>query len=218
MSPSTAFAVVANATMPGYTAWKYAAYALWPEQFDDAYSEGLATLAIAQVPVALLGGVFAGVSDIDGPGWRRALIYVIVVAIVGVVGGFGRLLWDSNMAAILGWTIAMQLLIVGFAGPQPELARARIHAVTEDGANLLVLAAFGGVFGAFALLALFSLLERPNPLELTDMAWIGAAYFALRAWSAVYAFTPWFEQRRQGFFDREWIRSIVTPAKKESPD
>jgi hypothetical protein len=62
-------------------------------------------------------------------------------------------------------------------------------------------------------------LDWRHDLGLTDLAWIGAAYFALRAWSAVYVYTPAFAARRKGFFQRAWIEKLVTPNRKgDSPD
>lgn len=217
MSPAFLFAVVGNAIMPAYTAWRYAKFALAPERFDDAYSFGLATLAIAQIPLCLLGAAFAGVSYIEGPAWRRVLVYVIVVAIIGAASGMAKLVWDTELGPIVGWAIVMQLAIIAFAGPQPDLARARIDAITHDAVNLLILTPFAGLVAIGLVLAARDLLDWKNDLGLTGIAWIGAAYFALRTWSAVYAFMPAFETRRKGFFQRAWIEKLVTPSPKGEP-
>ncbi len=72
-----------SAALPAYTAYKYAQFAHSPGWYDDAWSFALVTLFIAQIPVIMLGAVFAGVSYIEGPAWRRVLVYVILVAIIG---------------------------------------------------------------------------------------------------------------------------------------
>lgn len=203
------FAIVGNAIMPAYTAWRYAAYALAPGDFDEAYSEALATLMIAQIPLALLGGAFAGVSYIEGPAWRRALVYLVVIAFVGVISGMAKLAWDTTMGPIIGWAIVMQLTILVFAGPQPDLARARIDAVAHDAVNLLVLTPFVGLAAIGAVLAAHQFLGWQHGLALTDIAWIGTTYFALRTWSAVYVYTPAFDSRRLGFFQRAWIENLL---------
>ena len=195
------FAIVGNAIMPAYTAWRYAEYALAPGNFDEAYSEALATLIIAQIPLALLGGAFAGVSYIEGPAWRRVLVYLIVIALVGAISGLAKLVWDTTMGPIVGWAIVMQLTILVLAGPQPDLARARIDAVTHDAVNLIVVTPFVGLAAIGAVLAAHQFLGWQHGLALTDIAWIGATYFALRTWSAVYVYTPAFAARRKGFFE-----------------
>lgn len=214
MSPGYLFAVVGNAIMPAYTAWRYAQFALDPSRFDEAYSSGLWALAIAQIPLCLLGAAFAGVSYIEGPAWRRVLVYVVVVGIVGVASGMAHLVWDAELGPIVGWAIVMQLAIIAFAGPQPDLACARIDAITHDAVNLLIMTPFAGLIAIGIVFAAQDLLSWKNDLGLTDIAWIGAAYFVLRAWSAVYAFTPAFEARRKGFFQRAWIEKLVTPNPK----
>jgi len=61
---------------------------------------------------------------------------------------------------------------------------------------------------------------RTITLEWSDIAWIGALYFALRAWSAAYVYLPAFEARgRKGYFTRPWIEKTVrlgrTPRAKD---
>ena len=67
-SLATGFALAANAALPAFTTYKYAQYALAPGAFDDAHSEALATLFIAQIPLCILGAVFAGVAYGRGAG------------------------------------------------------------------------------------------------------------------------------------------------------
>ena len=58
---------------------------------------------------------------------------------------------------------------------------------------------------------------RTITLEWSDVAWIGALYFALRAWSGVYVYTAAFEARRKAFFQRPWLDRIARlgrPAKE----
>ena len=214
--------VQANAAMPAYTAYRYVQFALAPGEFGDDYSLSLAALMIAQLPLCLLGGAFAGVSYIDGPGWRRVLVYVVVVAVFGLATGLAKLAWDTEMGPILAWAVAMQLLIIAVAGPQPALARVRIDAVTGDAVNLTILTPFVALVLGIAAVALQPAITRrlewrSVSFEWSDLAWICAAYFALRAWSAAYAFTPGFEARRKGFFQRRWIEALVKPAPKGDP-
>jgi hypothetical protein len=222
MSPAILAALVANAAMPAYTAYRYVTFALAPDGFSDDYSLSLAALMIAQLPLCLLGGVFSGVSYIEGPAWRRVLVYVVVVAVFGLATGLAKLAWDSDMGPILAWAVAMQLLIIAVAGPQPALARARIDAVAGDAVNLTILTPFVALVLGIAAVALQPAIARrlewrPFAFEWSDLAWICAAYFALRAWSAAYVFTPSFEARRKGFFERPWIEALLKPSRKGDP-
>ena len=217
------FALLANVALPLIASLAYARFALTPERFDDAYPEHLAALFIAQFPLALLGAAFAGVSYIEGPAWRRVLIYLVVIAIVAAVGGFWRFALDSEMGPILAWAIAMQLVILVFVGSQPDLACARIEAATEDAVNLSILTVWIGLplIVAAMLLAGFAnrhMAWRIISLEMSDIAWIGALYFALRAWSAAYVYLPAFEARgRKGYFTRPWIEKTVRLGRKPPP-
>lgn len=222
MSPATLFALAANAALPAVTAYKYAEFALAPDRYDDEYSLALATLMIAQIPLVLLGAAFAGVSYIEGPAWRRVLVYAIVVAVIGAVSGLAKMVWQTELGLVIGWAIAMQLVIIALAGPQPEIARARIDAMSSDAANLTILAPFAGLIAALAAVALQPHLAKLSDwktftFEWSDLAWIGAAYFAMRTWSAIYVFTPAFEARRKGCFQRAWIERLVTPSPKGEP-
>jgi hypothetical protein len=212
---ATLFALLASAAMPAYTTYKYLAYAHAPAEFDDAHAEALVTLFIAQLPLCILAAVFAAVSHLDGPMWRRVLVFVITVAIIAAIGGFWRLASDSQMGPILGWAIVMQLMIIAVAGPQPALARARIDAVAYDSANLFILAVFAMLIGCAVSLALLVNTRGPDGVsrieyQWSDLAWIVGGYFACRAWSAIYVFTPAFEARGKGYFQRAWIdRAMV---------
>jgi len=204
------FGLMSAAAMPAYTTYKYLAYAHAPGQFDDAYSEGLITLFIAQLPLCILAAVFAAVSHLDGPMWRRVLVFVIMVAIIAAVGGFWKLAFDTQMGPIVGWAIVMQIMIIAVAGPQPALARARIDAVAQDSANLFILAVFAILIGCAVALALLVNTRGPDGVsrieyQWSDLAWIVGGYFACRTWSAVYVFTPAFEARGKGYFQRPWI-------------
>ena len=219
MSPGTLVALAANAAMPAVTAYKYAQFALVPGQYDDDYAMALATLMIAQIPLCILGGAFSGISYIEGPAWRRVLIYVIVVAFIGTIGGFAKMAWETDLGPIIGWAVAMQIVIIALAGPQPELACARIDAVSWDAVNLTILAPFAGLIAIAAAIALQPHLAslsdwKTFAFEWSDVAWVGAAYFALRTWSAIYVFTPAFEARRKGYFQRAWIEWLVKPSPK----
>ena len=209
------FALLASAAMPAYTTYEYLAYAHAPGEFDDAYSEALATLFIAQLPLCILAAVFAAVSHLDGPMWRRVLVFIITVAIVAAIGGFWRLAFDSQMGPILGWAIVMQLMIIATAGPQPALARARIDAVAYDSANLFIVAVLAILVGCAVSLALLVNTRGPDGVsriefQWSDLAWIVGGYFACRTWSAIYVFTKAFEARGKGFFQRPWLdRAMV---------
>jgi hypothetical protein len=209
------FALLASAAMPAYTAYKYLAYAHAPGEFDDAYPEALVTLFIAQLPLCILAAVFAAVSHLDGPMWRRVLVFVITVSLIAAVSGFWKLAFDSEMGPIVGWAIVMQLVIIATAGPQPALAAARIDAVAFDSANLFILAVFAILIGCAVSLALLVYTRGPDGVsrieyQWSDLAWIVGGYFACRAWSAIYVFTPAFEARGKGFFQRPWLdRAMV---------
>ena len=210
MTRSTWFALLVSAAFPALTAFKYAQYAWAPEWRDD-YGLSLLVLYVAQFPVTLLGAAFAGASYIEGPGWRRALVYVVAVAIVGALTGLAKIVIESDMAPIVGWAIVLQLTMLMFVGPQPALALARIDAVTTDAVNLTVLAAYVCLLAIAAGIGYLELTggihAAQHPIELTwaDLAWLGAIYFALRTWSAVHVYTPAFELRRKGYFERPWI-------------
>lgn len=203
-------AIACNAAMPTYTAWRYVEYALDPGRFDEAYSEWLATLIVAQLPLALVTDAFAAVVSVAGPWWQRALIYLVIIAVMAAGSTLAGMAWNSEIGAVVGWAIVMQLTILVFAGRQPELARARIEAVWYDSANLIFLTPFAGLIAVGIVLAAKDSFAWLADSALTDLAWIGAAYFAMRAWSAVYVYTGWFEARRKGFFQRAWIDKLTT--------
>jgi hypothetical protein len=210
---SSWFALAGSAALPAYTAYKYAQFAQSPGWYDDEWSFALVALFIAQIPVILLGAVFAGVSYIEGPAWRRVLVYVIVVAIVGAVSGMAKLALDSELGPILAWAVALQVVNLMFAGPQPALARARIDAATNDAVNLYILCVFGGAVAAVGALAIDQYTRNTAhaiTFALSDLAWVGAVYFALRAWSGAYVHTAAFEARGKGYFQRPWIDWLTT--------
>ena len=219
MSPATLVALAANAAMPAYTAYRYAQFALAPGQYDDDYALALGTLMIAQIPLGILGGAFSGVGYIEGPAWRRVLVYVVVVAFIGVISGFAAMAFETEIGPIIGWTIVMQLVILMSAGPQPELALARIDAVCRDAVNLTFLTPFAGLIAIVAAVALQPHLAnlfdwKTITFEWSDTAWIGAAYFVLRTWSGIYVFTPAFDMRRKGYFQRAWIEWLAKSSPK----
>jgi len=207
---ATWFALLSNAALPAVTAVRYAQFARAPTHFGDEAGFSLAVLFLAQFPVCLLGAAFAGVSYIEGPTWRRVLIYVAVIAFIGVLSGFARLAWETDLGPIIAWAMAMQIVLLIFVGPQPAIARARIDAVTSDAVTLTILAVFGGLIAIVGALVIQrfagSLTDWEDiTFEWTDLAGVGAVYFALRAWSAAYVYTPAFEVRRKGYFQRPWI-------------
>lgn len=214
-TPYAWLALALNVALPAYTAWRYASYAWNPAWVDDSQSEALVTLYLAQFPVTLLGGAFAGASYIEGPAWRRVGIYLAVVALVAVLSGAARWILDTDLAPIVGWAIVLQVAMLVFVGSQRALALARIDAVTTDAVHLTVLSAYAAIVAAAAGIAFLELTggihaeRHPIALAWTDLAWIGALYFALRAFSVAYVYTPAFEARRKGWFDRPWIDRVV---------
>lgn len=218
---ATLFALAGSAALPACTAWKYAQFAQAPGWFDDDWALALVALFIAQLPLALLGTVFAGVSYLPGPTWRRVLIYAALVAVLGIVSGFAKFAFDSVIGPILAWAIALQLAILAFAGPQPELALRRIEATVNDSVNLFLLSIFGGllaIIGAVVLEQYTRGTARHVTFEWSDTAWIGAAYFALRAWSGAYVHTAWFAARGKGYFERPWIEAVLRPRNRAGVD
>jgi hypothetical protein len=101
-----------------------------------------------------------------------------------------------------------------FLGRDAAQARRRVSAVAEDGVNLIILACWaiaaalilGVILSKYAGGALASL---GIVLRLSDIAWVVAAYFVLRAVSAAYVHTAAFARRGKGFFDRPWINWLV---------
>jgi len=214
-SAGTAFAILFNTVPTAYTAFRYARFAFAPGDFDDTHAEALATLFIAQFPLAFLGAAFAGAMYIEGPAWQRVVAYVVVVALAGVVSGFALSEWTGDLGVIVAWGAAMQVAILVTAGPQPALARARIDAVVNDAANLLILSVIVGLIATAAALLFRQYAGtdfgdwRRFEFEISDLAWVGAAFFAARTWSGAYAFTGAFEARRKGYFERPWIERVV---------
>lgn len=196
-------------------AWRYATFAWNPGGYDDEHWQALLTLYFAQFPVTLFGGAFAGASYIEGPWWLRVGVYAFVVALVALVSGAAGSILDSPLAPIVGWAIVLQVTMLMFVGSQPALALARIEAVTTDAVHLTVLAAYAALIAIAAGIAFLEMTggihaaHPPIDLTWTDVAWVGALVFALRAWSVAYAYTPAFDARRKGCFDRPWIDRVV---------
>ena len=207
-------ALLLNAVLPAFAAFRYAQFALAPTQYDDDYAFSLCVLYLAQFPLCLLGAAFSGVSYIEGPSWRRVLIYLAVVAVFGGLSGFAALAYESELGPILAWAVAMQVVLLMFVGSQRELALKRIDAVSIDAVNLTILGVYAGLL-AIAGALLFEHFAgdirawQAITFEWSDLAWVGAAYFALRAWSAAYVYTAPFEARGKGYFQRAWIEWLV---------
>lgn len=109
------------------------------------------------------------------------------------------------------------LAIIAFAGPQPELARARIDAITHDAVNLLIMTPLAGRLGVGLALAAKDLLAWKADLGLTGIAWIGAAYFACVHGARC---TRSRLRSRRGARDSSSARGskkLVTPAPKGEP-
>jgi hypothetical protein len=204
----------ASAFMPAAAAVVYGLAALYPDHVSERAGLALATYFLSQLPLALLSGAFSGAMYLDGPAIRRVLIYL---AVVGVAAGAGWAVMKSTasvFAPAVGGAVATQTFSLFFLGKDAARARRRVSAVAEDGVHLIILACWsiaaalilGVVLRKYAAGALAAL---GIDLRLSDVAWVVAAYFALRAVSAGYVHTAAFARRGKGLFDRPWIRWLV---------
>jgi hypothetical protein len=204
----------ASALTPAAAAIAYGLAALHPERVSDQAGQALAAYFLTQLPLALLSGAFSGAMYLEGSAVRRVLIYL---AVVGVGVGVGWAMMKSTasvFAPAVGGAVATQTLTLLFLGKDAAKARRQVSAVAEDGVNLIILACWGiavslilgVVLSKYAAGALASL---GIDLRLSDVAWVVAAYFALRAVSACYVHTAAFARRGKGLFDRPWINWLV---------
>ncbi len=200
--------------MPAATAIVYALAAREPQRVPESLALALCTLFIAQLPLAVLGGAFSGVLYIEGSAVRRVVVYLGVVGFVAAVGWLGIRTSASFLAPALGLAVATQVLSLLFLGNDVSRARKRISAAANDAVNLIVLA-FWAVFvalvagGLVQRYAAATLAGFRIELRLGHLAWVVAAYFALRAVSAAYVHTAAFARRGKGYFERPWIEWLV---------
>jgi hypothetical protein len=208
-------AMIADALVPALTACFFAAFALDPQRFPEDYSLWLAGLFLAELPLSLLGGVFAAVAVglLDCPVPVRVLTYLVIVGVLGIAG-LSPLIFDTHWGPILAWSVLGHLVRLAFLRRDLPLAGARLEAVAKDCTNLVILLIWGGVLATAIGAALndfaHGTLERLHvTLEMTDLAWVAVIYFVLRGWSAAYANSAAFALRAQGYFDRPSINWMV---------
>jgi hypothetical protein len=208
--------------MPGATALLYGLAALYPQRVPDSLALALAGLFIAQLPLGLLGGVFAGVLSIEGSAGRRVAVYLGVVGIAAVVGWLGMGTRASYFVPIIALAVVSQVLSLLLLGGDVSRARKRVEAVASDTVNLTILACWS-IFAALVIglvlrqYAAATLARLGIDLRPGQVAWVVAAYFALRAVSAAYVHTAAFARRGNGYFDRPWIEWLVKNLGRSGP-
>src|SRR5215470_12256724 len=206
--------VGASALMPAAAAAVYAFAALHPDRVSEQLGQALAAYFLSQLPLTFISGAFSGAMYLDGPPGRRVLIYL---AVVGVAVGVGWAVMKSSasvFAPAIAGAVATQTFSLLFLGKDPARARRRVSAVAEDSVNLIILAcwaiAAGLILGVIlSKYAAGTLASLGIELRLSDVAWVVAAYFALRAIGAGYVHTAAFARRGKGLFDRPWINWLV---------
>jgi len=200
--------------MPAAAAIVYGFAALHPERVSEQWGLTLATYFLSQLPLTFLSGAFSGAMYIDGPAVRRVLIYLAVVGVAVGVGWAAMKSAASVFAPAVGGAVATQTFSLLFLGRDPARARRRVGAVAEDSVNLIILTCWaiaaslilGVIVSKYAASTLASL---GIELRLSDVAWVVAAYFVLRAVSAGYVHTAAFARRGKGLFDRPWVNWLV---------
>jgi hypothetical protein len=206
--------VGASALMPALAAAAYAFAALHPDSVPDRVGLALAAYFIAQLPLTFVSAAFSAAIYLEGSPVRRVLVYL---AVVGVAAGVGWALMRSTasvFAPAVGGAVATQTFSLFFLGTDAARARRRVSAVAADGVNLVILA-FWAIAAALILGVIASkyaagaLARLGIELRMSDVAWVVAAYFVLRAVSAGYVHTAAFERSGKGLFDRPWINWLV---------
>jgi hypothetical protein len=204
----------ASALMPAAAAVGYGLAALHPERVSEQAGLALAAYFLSQLPLTLLSGAFSAAMYLPGPAARRVLVYLAVVGMAVGVGWAAMKSTASVFAPAVGGAVATQTFSLLFLGKDAARARRRVSAVAADGVNLIILACWaiaaalvlGVVARKYAAGALAAL---GIDLRLSDIAWVIAVYFALRAVSAGYVHTAAFARREKGLFDRPWINWLV---------
>jgi len=204
----------ASGLMPAIAAAAYAAAALYPDRVSEQAGLTLVAYFLSQLPLTFVSGAFSAAMYLPGSAVRRVLVYLTVVGVALGVGWAAMKSTASVFApAILG-AVATQTFSLLFLGRDAARARRRVSAVAADAVNLIILACWtiaaaliGGVI--VRKYAAGTLTRLGIDLRLSDVAWVVAAYFALRAVSAGYVHTAAFARRGKGFFDRRWINWLV---------
>ncbi|HEY6051049.1 MAG TPA: hypothetical protein VIZ58_07355, partial [Thermoanaerobaculia bacterium] len=184
--PTSWWRVGASALMPAAAAAVYALAALHPERVSDRAGLALATFFLSQLPLTLISGAFVGAMYLDGPAVRRVLIYLAVVGVAVGVGWIAMKSTASAFAPAVCGAVAAQTFSLLFLGKDAGTARRRVSAVAEDGVNLIILT-FWAIAAALVLgvvaskYAAGALARVGMELRLSDVAWVIAAYFALRS-------------------------------------
>src|SRR5215831_8023236 len=129
-----------SASAPAAAAAVYSLAALHPERVSDSLGQALAVYFLAQLPLALLAGVFSAAMYVEGPPLRRVLIYLAVVGAGVGAGWAGMKSAASAFAPAVGGAVATQTFSLIFMGRDAARARRRVSAVAEDGVNLIILA------------------------------------------------------------------------------
>jgi hypothetical protein len=204
----------ASALIPAAAAAVYAFVAQHPERVSDQLGQALAVYFLSQLPLTFISGAFSGAMYLEGPAVRRALIYLGVVAVAVGVGWAAMKSAAAVFAPAIGGAVATQTFSLLFLGKDAARARRRVSAVAEDSVNLIILACWAIVasliLGVIASkYAAGTLASLGIELRLSDIAWVVAAYFLLRAISAGYVHTAAFARRGKGLFDRPWINWLV---------
>ena len=213
--------VLFGCAFPLATAIAFALYALEPGLLPAESGQWGALLLLAEIPLCLLGAVFAGVAAIPGPAWRRMAIYLVALGLLIVATGWWEIVKDDSMGPLLGWAVASHLLSLIWLGPNPELAAARADAIGSDAASMIPLTGWSLVLAAAAIVAYTQIFTgdfEHGPWN--QLAWVGAAHFAIRARSIVHAYSRSFDVTRKAYLDRPWVHRLTSkPASSEaSPD
>jgi hypothetical protein len=197
------------AALPAATALAYAGYALVPERYPESFRLWAALLLVAEMPLCLLGAVFAGAAAIPGTA-RRVGVYLVVVALLVGAGGLWELLEDDQMGPLLAWAALGHVVGLLWLGPDAELAVARADAIATDAATLVPLTGWLLVISAVAILVWAWASDIPaERAPWGQLAWVGALHFALRAWSGAFAHGAAFAASRRGLLDRPWIDRLL---------
>jgi hypothetical protein len=200
--------------MPAAAAAVYGVAALHPDTFSDQAGLALAAYFLSQLPLTFVSAAFSAALYLDGSAVRRVLVYL---AVVGMALGVGWAVMKSTasvFAPAIGGAVATSTFSLIFLGRDAARARRGVSAVAADGVNLIILACWA-IAAALILgvivwkYAAATLARLGIDLRLSDVAWVVAAYFALRAVSAAYVHTAAFARSGKGLFDRPWINWLV---------
>lgn len=204
----------ASALIPAAAATVYGLAALHPDLVSERVGLALAAYFLSQLPLTFVFAAFSAAMSLPGSAVRRVLVYLAVVGMALVVGWAAMKSSASVFAPAIGGAVATQTFSLLFIGRDAARARRRASAVAADGVNLIILACWaiaaalilGVIVRKYAARALAGL---GIDLWLSDIAWVIAAYFALRAVSAGYVHTAAFARSGKGLFDRPWINWLV---------